>query len=104
MILVPKNRVGGELSPKGPTVGKEKPGVTISWKELREGLRAYKSYHRNSSRVYNFPCYMQDKKGKHSYAPNGVSLVGLAIGVEPLVTEEPDEGNLQVRVCGGSAG
>ena len=28
----------------------------------------------------------------------------LAIGVEPLVTEEPYEGNLQVRVCGGVPG
>ena len=35
---------------------------------------------------------------------HGVSPVGLASGVEPLVTEEPYEGKLHVRVCGGSAG
>ena len=32
---------------------------------------------------------------KYSYVSNnGVLPVGLASGVEPLVTEEPDEGNL----------
>jgi len=40
--------------PKGPTVGKEKPGVTFGWKELWERLRAHKPYHRKSSRVHNF--------------------------------------------------
>ena len=47
---------------------------------------------------------MQGMNGKHSYAPNGVSLVGLDIGVEPLATEEPYEGNLHVRICGEGAG
>ena len=98
------DREGGELSPKGPTVGKVKPGVTIDWVELRERLRAHKPHHRNLSRVYNFFCYKYRKNGKHSYAPNGVSLVGLTIGVELLATEEPYGGILHVRVCGEGTG
>jgi len=31
-------RVGGELKPKGPTVGKEKPGITFCLRETREVL------------------------------------------------------------------
>jgi len=42
--------------------------------------------------------------GQQSYAPNGVSPVWLAIGLQFMATEEPDEGNLQVRVCGEGAG
>jgi hypothetical protein len=42
--------------------------------------------------------------GQQSYAPNGVMPVWLAIGMEPMTTEEPYEGNLHVRDCGGSAG
>jgi len=38
--------------------------------------------------------------GQQSYAPNGVSLVWLATGGQPLAIEEPYEGNLHVRVCG----
>ena len=32
--------------------------------------------------------------------PDGVSLVWLDIGVEPLSTEEPYKGKLYVRICG----
>ena len=32
-----------------------------------------------------------------------MSPVGLTIGVEPVVIEEPYEGNLHVRICGGGA-
>ena len=42
--------------------------------------------------------------GQQSYAPYGVSPVWLAIGGQPLATEEPYEGNLHVRVCGEGAG
>ena len=31
-------REGGELRSKGPTVGKEKPGITFCLRESREGL------------------------------------------------------------------
>ena len=44
------------------------------------------------------------QNGKFSYAPNGVSPVGLTIEVVRLVTEESYEGNLHVRGCVGSAG
>jgi hypothetical protein len=40
--------------------------------------------------------------GQQSYAPNGVSPVWFAMGVEPMVTEEPDEGNLHVRIWGAA--
>jgi len=42
--------------------------------------------------------------GQQSYAPNGVSPVWFAIGLQPLATEEPYEGNLHVRICGEGAG
>jgi len=42
--------------------------------------------------------------GQQSYAPYGVLPVWLAIGGQPLATEEPYEGNLHVRVCGEGAG
>ena len=42
--------------------------------------------------------------GQQSYAPYGVSPVWLAIGGQPLATEEAYEGNLHVRVCGEGAG
>jgi len=41
--------------------------------------------------------------GQHSCAPNGVSPVWLVNGVEPMATEEPYEGNLNVRSCGEGA-
>ena len=31
-------REGGEPRPKGPTVGKATPGITLSWRALREKL------------------------------------------------------------------
>ncbi len=34
--------------------------------------------------------------GQQSYVPNGVSPVWLVIGIQPLATEEPYEGNLHV--------
>ena len=42
--------------------------------------------------------------GQQSHAPYGVSPVWLAIGGQPLATEDPYEGNLHVRVCGEGAG
>jgi len=32
---------------KGPTAGKEKPGITFSWREIWEELRAHKPYQRD---------------------------------------------------------
>ena len=32
---------------KGPTAGKEKPGITFSWREIWEVLRAHKPYQRD---------------------------------------------------------
>ena len=49
--------------PKGPTVVKEKLGVTIGWKEQRERLRAHKPYHCKSIRVHNFLSYRRGKYG-----------------------------------------
>ena len=42
--------------------------------------------------------------GQQSYAPNGVVPVWLTIGDEPVATEEPGEGILHARVCGGAGG
>ena len=36
------DREGGELRPKGPTVGKVKPGITFCWRERREVHRDHK--------------------------------------------------------------
>ena len=44
-------REGGEPMHKGPTVGKEKPGITFYCAELREGHRAHNSNKRKCSRV-----------------------------------------------------
>ncbi len=62
--------------PKGPTVGKEKPGVTIGWKELRERLRAHKPYHRKSSRVHNFLSYYRGRLGSIVTRLTGCRLLG----------------------------
>ncbi len=32
---------------KGPTAGKEKPGITFSWREIWEVLWGHKPYQRN---------------------------------------------------------
>jgi len=73
VVLVLKNREGGELSPKGPIVGKEKPGVTISWKEIRKGLRAHKPYHRNFGWVYNSSAICRAKREAQLCARLGVA-------------------------------
>lgn len=51
--------------------------------------------------IFSIRAKLQDSK---KYGPNGVSLVGFSIGIELMETEEPYEGNLHVRVCGGSTG
>src|SRR5437870_10441421 len=85
---------GGEARPTGPTGGKEKPGITFCWKERREGLRAYKPCYHNSSRV---------RWVAQLCAKRGVTCL-VRQGRKPLATEEPDEGNLHVRICGEGAG
>ena len=42
--------------------------------------------------------------GQHSEAPNGVSPVWFAMSGSCWAPEEPDEGNLHVRICGEGAG
>ena len=42
-------REGGELKPKGPTVGKAKPGITICGVGLREVLSDHKPYQHNTT-------------------------------------------------------
>jgi len=85
---------GGEPRPTGPTGGKEKPGITFCWKERREGLRACKPCHHNASRV---------RWVAQLCAKRGVTCL-VSQGRKPLATEEPDEGNLHVRICGEGAG
>ncbi len=34
----------GNRRPKGPTVGKVKPGITLIWKDLWENLRDHQPY------------------------------------------------------------
>ena len=50
-----RNLVGkvGNPSPRGPTVGKGKPGITKIWKEIWEILRDRKPYQRNSRELRN---------------------------------------------------
>ena len=85
---------GGEPRPTGPTGGKEKPGITCCWKERRAGLRAYKPCDHNASRV---------RWVAQLCAKWGVTCL-VSQGRKPLATEEPDEGNLHVRICGEGAG
>jgi hypothetical protein len=42
----PEFQVGkvGNLSPEGPTAGKEKPGITFVWRDLWEILRDHQPY------------------------------------------------------------
>ena len=62
--------------PKGSTAGKEKPGVTIGWEELRERLRAHKPYHRKPSRVHNFLNNCRGKMGSIVTRLTGCRLLG----------------------------
>jgi hypothetical protein len=43
-----RDREGGEPRTKGPTEGKERPGITFYRKELQERLRAHKLYQRSA--------------------------------------------------------
>lgn len=43
-----RDREGGEPRSKGPTEGKERPGITFYRKELQERLRAHKLYQRSA--------------------------------------------------------
>ena len=85
---------GGEPRPTGPTGGQEKPGITFCGKERREGLRAYKPCYHNASSVQG---------GAQLCATRGVTCV-VSPGRKPVATEEPEEGNLHVRICGEGAG
>src|SRR5205807_6633482 len=64
------------------------------WKERREGLRAYKPCYHNSSRV-RWVAQLCAKRGVTCLVRQGRKL---------MATEEPDEGNLHVRICGEGAG
>jgi RNA-directed DNA polymerase len=48
--------------------------------------------------------HLSERLGQQSDAPNGVSPVWLAMSNSLWATEEPDEGNLHVRICGEGAG
>jgi len=72
-----RDREGGEPRSKGPTQGKERPGITFHRKERWEGLRACKPSKRNAGGFAE-----QDSK---SYAPSG---------------EAPLLGSPQAKACG----
>jgi hypothetical protein len=48
--------------------------------------------------------HIEERLGQQSYAPNGVSPVWFAMSNSLWATEEPDEGNLHVRIWGEGAG
>ncbi len=86
---------GGEPKSKGPTGGKERPGMTNCRKETWKGLWAYN------------PCKRIDGGLQHgqqqSCAKWGVACL-VCLGRRPLATDEPDVLIGLVRVCGGSGG
>jgi len=84
--------VGGEPRPKGPTVGKEKPGITFFWRERWKALRGHKPYQRN---------FRELRRAAKLCAKRGVACL-VSNPEKKVRTEEPYEGNLHVRDCGGS--
>ena len=85
--------------PKRPVVGKVKPGMTIRRRELGEVLR----YHKPCNLTW-VECEKADNseclRGSIVVRQTGSCLFGLRRG-QTSGAEEPDEGNLQVRICGG---
>lgn len=99
-----RNREGGEVRPKRPTAGKEKPGITSYQEELREVLRHHKPY-----KLILIECIEGERKfslseGLHSYTPNGVGACLVENPVKRIGTEEPYELIAHVRVCGEGVG
>ncbi len=81
---------GREPMSKGPAAGKVKPGAPLRRGELWEVLRCHKPYNLTPAEC------LWDSTGVRQRA----GALWFSIGQKPLVTEEPDEGNLHVRICG----
>jgi hypothetical protein len=91
-----RDREGGEPRSKGPTEGKERPGITESGGNYGRDTGL-------TNRITETPENCALRTATVMRQTGGVTCL-VRHGLRPLTTEEPDALIGHVRVCGGSGG